>query len=187
MKKFVLCVLGLFCLLLMQTMVLGQTFIAGTAGAVTWDSFSLAYPPIARAARIQGPVRLVVTPDSNGKPQIVLAEGDTSLLLLRTASENVVRWTFSSTFQGKQIQVRYQFTLVDAEVADLKVPRGNIVKRIFLKVGGRKTFTKESVCVESANKSKVEPIKVVSQDPLVLEVTVVGRVACMHFLQALME
>ena len=68
------------------------------------------YPPIARAAHVQGEVKVTLVVDLQGRAKdVVFAEG--APMLRGTTIEAVSGWKFSSSLSGQPVEVRLKFDL----------------------------------------------------------------------------
>ncbi len=81
------------------------------------------YPPIARAACLQGPIAVVVDVDSMGK--VVETDALYGHPLLRRAAENAARgWTFEAAEEGSGLRrevLRFVFRILPFEVSEKKL------------------------------------------------------------------
>jgi TonB family protein len=75
---------------------------------------SLEYPRVALFAQIEGKVEVEVTLNSDGRVQAAKATSGDSLLR-RDAEQNVSKWKFRSTREGK-LTVTYHFMLKDPAI-----------------------------------------------------------------------
>jgi len=128
------------------------------------------YPPLARQARIQGTVRLVLFPSGD----ITTVSGHP--LLTGAAMDNLKGWGTTVT-----TEVEYVFSFVDhTHIRTVRQLRGDAFDRFFLKIFRRKLYEEWQECVSSPNPPDIESPKPVEISPTKYVVKVQAELACIQ-------
>ena len=103
------------------------------------------YPPLARQARIQGPVKFAVSV-AEGKPSITLISGHP--VLVNAAKQALQKWSFDGVADGEyRINYVYQLDESGFDIVTETRKQGNALDRFFLRMFRRPTTVKQEVCV----------------------------------------
>jgi hypothetical protein len=138
---------------------------------VKYDLRGLTYPRLAHLARVQGVVRLHLTPTETGQ-EIKLISGNA--LLVREPSDNLAKWR-----TNQPVTVNYIFRLTDPAIVKVRVPKGDAFDRLWLRMFHLATYTDQPHCESSPNISTSGP-SVVQQSPMILEVETTATVPCLN-------
>jgi hypothetical protein len=137
---------------------------------VKYDLTDLIYPRVGRLARVQGIVKLELIPAEAGQ-EVKLLGGPA--LLVQQPTANLAKWR-----TNQRLTVNCIFWIGDPDISKVRVPKGNAIDRIILRIFHLATYTEEYLCKQSSDKLS-EP-KVVQQAPLILEVEIVGGTNCLQ-------
>jgi hypothetical protein len=138
---------------------------------VKYDLTGLTYPRVGQLARVEGVVKLELIPNETGQ-EVTIISGHP--ILVPQAKENLARWRTNQT-----VTVNYIFRLTDPEIVKVRVPKGNGVGRLFLRMFHLATYTEEPRCENSPKISVSEP-GLVQQSPLTLELEITAEVTCLQ-------
>jgi len=135
----------------------------------------LNYPGLARQARIQGAVILTVSSDDAGiiKPKVISGHP----ILIPVVLDNIKKWKTSSPLKGN-VGIVYLFVLHEPSYTTevTRVPRGDALDRLFLKLFHQRTYTetKHDNCVNNYPADELIYLK----DPVPEMFTVIVNGAC---------
>jgi hypothetical protein len=125
---------------------------------------------VGRLARIEGVVKLQLTPNDTGQ-EIKLLSGNR--LLIPQAIENLAKWR-----TNQPITVNFIFRLADPDISKTRVPKGDAFDRMILRMFHLATYTLEYHCKQSSD-HLTEPT-VIQHSPLMLDVEIVGGTNCLQ-------
>src|SRR5437764_184987 len=109
---------------------LGVLALGGTAQdtpiEIKYNLTGFTYPRLAQSARIEGLVKLELSPSENGQEIKVLTGNK---WFEQQARDNLAKWR-----TNQPVTVNYIFRLTDPDIVKVKVPRGDPFERIWLRL-----------------------------------------------------
>ena len=140
---------------------------------IRYDLTDLTYPKVARLARVQGVVSLKLTPTETGQDITVISG---SPLLFQEPQQNLAKW-----HTNQALIVNYVFKLTDADIVKVRVPKGDVIDRLFLRMFHFATYSEVSQCRQSSASlsSTVTQPRVIQQSPLIVVVEVSAPISCL--------
>jgi len=155
---------NLLCLAVLALVATAQDIPAG----VKYNLTALTYPQMARFARVQGIVKLELTPNETGE-DVKLVSGPPMLTM--QARDNVAKW-----HTNQPLTVNYIYKLVDPEFMKTRVAKGSAFDRFLLRILHVRTFDEQVSCQGVAPRT-VGP-SVVQRAPLSLDIEVIDSTVC---------